>query len=93
MTWVAMHIQVTCFVLLACFVLWRSARFGLRLGPRPKVQPQMTPWHPELGHKKALAVRAGWGLVFLLGIAAVAGIHDHLGTVHFQQPAQILAFS
>jgi hypothetical protein len=86
-----MNIGPVCFVLLACFVLWRSARFGLRFGPRPKSKPQMTPWHPELGRKKAVAVLAGWGLVFLLGIAAVAGIHDHLGAVHFQQPAQILA--
>jgi hypothetical protein len=51
MTWVAMHIGLICFVPLTCFVLWRSARFGLRVGPRPKPKPQMTPWHPELGRK------------------------------------------
>jgi hypothetical protein len=53
--WVAMHIGLICFIPLACFVLWRSARFGLRFGPRPKPKPQMTAWHPELGRKKANA--------------------------------------
>ena len=77
--WLAMHIGPICFVLLACYVLWRSARFGLRFGPRPKSKPQMTPWHPELGRKKA-NVR----LVFYLFIygpgwmLALLATHTHL---------------
>jgi len=57
---------------------------------RPGDKPQWTPWHPELGHKKALALLALYGLVFLLGLLCLAGVHDHIRTVHYQQPAQIL---
>ena len=56
-----MPIENVCFLLLASFVLRRSARFGLRFGPRPKSKPQMTPWHPELGRRKAIPL-----LVFYL---------------------------
>ena len=45
------------FVLLVCFGLWRSAKPR----PRPKPKPQLTPWHPELGRRKANAL-----LVFYL---------------------------
>jgi hypothetical protein len=69
MTWVAMHIGLICFVPLACFVLWRSARFGLRFGPQPKPKPQMTPWHPELGRRKAISL-----LVFYLFAYSSAGL-------------------
>jgi hypothetical protein len=76
--WVAMNIGPICFVLLACYVLWRSARPG-GFGVRPKSKPEMTPWHPERGRQaKPLLVfyMALYGPVFLFFLAwAAHGAH------------------
>jgi hypothetical protein len=67
------------FVVAACGVWWLAALIGPRPKRGRKATPQMTPWHPERGRKKANAQLVFY--LFLYGpgwMLVLWATHTHL---------------